>query len=112
MYEFSLFVKSPCRFLHYNYITLQREKKSVYNISLKLKAAAHSLDEASNTVKYNILLILDAIVEPAHLREESTFNMEENENILFSHTFVFKVVLPVDKVRVEEKETMEEWKIM
>ena len=79
-------------------------------INVKVKVAAHSFDDANNTVKANLLYILDAKVEPVHLQEESTFDMEETESNVFPHIFVLKAALPEDIVFVDENETRSEWR--
>ena len=82
---------------------------NVQKIIVKVKIAANSYDDACNSVKSNLLYILDAVIIPLHLSDESIFDMEVSEDNEFPHTFVLKVELPEDIVHVEENETLEEW---
>ena len=57
-------------------------------IEVKVKIAAHSFDNASNSVKGNLLYILDTLIEPVHLSDESTIDIEVTQHNTYPHTVV------------------------
>ena len=86
------------------------DNNSAHKIIVKVTVSAHTHEDAYKSVRANILYILDAIIDPVHLSDESNFDLEQTENNGFPHMFVFKVILPEDIVFVDEKDVRAEWR--
>ena len=79
-------------------------------LKLKVKIAANIHDYALNSLKLNILYILDSRIEGEYLPLESLFDLTKLFENKFLHIFVFNVTLPEDIVFIDQKEICEDWR--